>query len=258
MLPPLNAPIVQVLTEIKNEDVVKYPRKIKTNPLRRNKNKYCEFHKDHGHNTEYYFQLNEQIVNLIKGGYLRKFVTVRPRPDSPDRGYTNNRPTTCDFQTIHGGFGLGGCSTSSWKRHAREANGRIEEEVYNLSTPMSEALQSITFTNDFYLPKIDLIVDTTFKHELLNFMDAFSGYHQIKMNPPDIEKTSFITERGLYCYKVMPFELKNARATYQRLVNRMYEEMIGKIMEVYIDDMLVKSLKADDHVANLKKTFDIL
>ena len=57
MLPPLNTPIAQVLTEIKNEDFLKWPRKIKTNPLRRNKNKYFEFHKDYGHNTEDYFLL---------------------------------------------------------------------------------------------------------------------------------------------------------------------------------------------------------
>ena len=89
-------------------------------------------------------------------------------------------------------------------------------------------------------------------------MDAFSGYHQIKMYPPDIEKTSFITERGLYCYKVMPFGLKNAGATYQRLVNKMFKEQIGKTMEVYIDDMLVKSFRSSDHIAHLEEAFNIL
>ena len=64
--------------------------------------------------------------------------------------------------------------------------------------------------DSFPLSKIDLIVDATSKHELLSFMDASSGYHQIKMHSPNIEKTSFITERGLYCYEVMPFGLKNA------------------------------------------------
>ena len=75
-------------------------------------------------------------------------------------------------------------------------------------------------------------------------MDAFSRYHQIKMHLPDMEKASFIMKRGLYCHKVMPFRLKNARVAYRRLVNKMFKEMIGKTMEVYIDDMLVKSLKA--------------
>ena len=87
--------------------------------------------------------------------------------------------------------------------------------------------------------KIDLIVDTLSKHELLSFMDAFFRYHQIKMHPPDIEKTSFIAKRGLYCYKVMPFWLKNAGATYQRLVNKMLKDLIGdtidKCQNMYIE-----------------------
>ena len=89
-------------------------------------------------------------------------------------------------------------------------------------------------------------------------MDAFSGYHQIKMHLSDIEKTSFIIERELCCYEVMPFGLKNTRATYQRLVNKMFRELIGKTMEVYIDDMLVKSLKVIDHIAHLKEAFGVL
>ncbi|GFZ05554.1 hypothetical protein Acr_17g0011260 [Actinidia rufa] len=96
MLPPLNAPIAQVLMETKNEDFMKCPRKIKTNPFRRNKNKYCEFHNDHGYNTEDCFQLKEQIDDLIKRGYLRKFVADCPRHDSPKRGYADNKLTTSD------------------------------------------------------------------------------------------------------------------------------------------------------------------
>ncbi|GFS36775.1 hypothetical protein Acr_00g0047960 [Actinidia rufa] len=123
----------------------------------------------------------------------------------------------------------------------------------------------IDFTNlnkacpkdNFPLPKIDLIVDATSKYEFLSFMDAFFRYHQIKMHPPDIEKMSFITERGLYCYKVMPFGLKKVGTTYQWQVNRMFKELIGDTMEVYIDNMLVKNLKAADHIAHLGKTFGI-
>ena len=105
--------------------------------------------------------------------------------------------------------------------------------------------------DSFSLPKIDLIVNATSKHELLNFMDAFSGYHQIKRHSPDIEKTSFITKRGLYCYKVMPFGLKNVGITYQKLVNKIFRELIRKTIEVYINDILVKSIKAADHIAHL-------
>ncbi|KAG7636247.1 Ribonuclease H domain [Arabidopsis thaliana x Arabidopsis arenosa] len=110
----------------------------------------------------------------------------------------------------------------------------------------------------FSLPHIDRLVESTTGHEMLSFMDAFSGYNQIPMNPEDQEKTSFITECGTYCYKVMPFRLKNAGATYQRLVNRMFKDLLGKTMEVYIDDMLVKSTLSTSHFDHLQQCFDIL
>ena len=112
--------------------------------------------------------------------------------------------------------------------------------------------------DSFPLPRIDLIVDATAGHELLSFMDAFSGYNQISMDPSDQEKTSFVTAQGTYCYRVMPFGLKNAGATYQRLVNRMFQKQIGATMEVYIDDMLVKSTAAGLHITHLSETFQIL
>ena len=89
-------------------------------------------------------------------------------------------------------------------------------------------------------------------------MNAFSGYNQISMDPNDQEKTTFVTGQGTYCYRVMPFGLKNARATYQRLVNKMFQKQIGASMEVYIDDMLVKSVKAELHITHLAKAFQVL
>ena len=112
--------------------------------------------------------------------------------------------------------------------------------------------------DSFPLPRIDLIVDAAAGHELLSFMDAFSGYNHINMDPDDQEKTSFVTAQGTYCYRVMPFGLKNAGATYQRLVNRMFQKQIGTTMEVYIDDMLVKSTTAEIHIAHLFEAFQIL
>ena len=82
-------------------------------------------------------------------------------------------------------------------------------------------------------------------------MDAFSGYNQIRMDANDQEKTSFMSGQGTYYYQAMPFRLKNAGATYQRLVNRMFQKHIGASMEVYIDDMLVKLVKAELHVDHL-------
>ena len=89
-------------------------------------------------------------------------------------------------------------------------------------------------------------------------MDAFSGYDQIRMDPNDQEKTSFVIGKGTYCYQVMSFRLKNAGATYQRLVNRMFQKHIGASMEVYIYDMLVKSVKAELHVDHLAESFQVL
>ena len=89
-------------------------------------------------------------------------------------------------------------------------------------------------------------------------MDAFSRYNQIMVDENDQKKTSFITSRGLFCYKVMSFGLKNAGATYQRLMNRMFHDQIGRNVEVYVDDMLVKSREEDDHLDDLKETFETL
>ncbi|KAM1013695.1 hypothetical protein ACFX2C_043782 [Malus domestica] len=112
--------------------------------------------------------------------------------------------------------------------------------------------------DSFALPFTDRLIDSTTGCELLSFMDAYSGYNQILMNLLDQEHIAFTTDRGLYCYKVMLFSLKNAGATYQRLVNSMFAEQIGKSMEVYVDDMLVKSKHADQHITNLYETFTIL
>ena len=112
--------------------------------------------------------------------------------------------------------------------------------------------------DSYPLPRINQLVDSTAGHKLLSFMDAFSGYNQIKMAEADLEKTSFVTSQGLFCYEVMPFGLKNARATYQRLVNHMFRPQIGRNIEVYVDDMLVKSLDEGKHLDDLQETFNTL
>ena len=89
-------------------------------------------------------------------------------------------------------------------------------------------------------------------------MDAFSRYNQIKLAKEDQEKTTFITSQGLYCYKVMPFGLKNVGATYQRLVNKMFSKQIGRNMEVYVDNMLIKSKEKSTHPDDLQETFTTL
>lgn len=75
----------------------------------------------------------------------------------------------------------------------------------------------------------------------LSFLDAFSGYNQIQMFSPNREKTTFTIKQANFCYEVMPFDLKNTGATYQRLMKRIFSQQIGKCIEIYIDDMVVRN-----------------
>ncbi|KAL0462151.1 UNVERIFIED_CONTAM: Transposon Tf2-12 polyprotein [Sesamum latifolium] len=92
----------------------------------------------------------------------------------------------------------------------------------------------------------------------LSFMDGSSGYNQIRMAPADEELTAFRTPKGIYCYKVMPFGLKNAGATYQRAMQRIFDDMLHKNVECYVDDLVVKSKKREDHLYDLRKVFERL
>ena len=105
--------------------------------------------------------------------------------------------------------------------------------------------------DSFSLQRIDQIVDAIAELDILSFLDAFLGYHQIPMHPLDVEKTTYITPHGLYCYNVMLFGLKNVGATYQRMVNKIFQPLIGKSMEVYINNMLTKSKERHNHTRHL-------
>jgi hypothetical protein len=110
----------------------------------------------------------------------------------------------------------------------------------------------------FPLPRIDQIIDSTAGCELLCFLDAYSGYHQIKIKESDQLATSFITPFGMYCYVMMPFSLRNAGATYQRCMQHVFGDHIGRTVEAYVDDIVVKTRKADDLINNLRVAFDCL
>ncbi|XP_074374486.1 uncharacterized protein LOC141714889 [Apium graveolens] len=109
---------------------------------------------------------------------------------------------------------------------------------------------------DFYpLPNIDQLIDATAGNELLSFMDAFSGYNQIKMDSHDWKQTAFITHRGVFGYKVMSFGLINAGATFQQTMDKIFSSQIGRNMLIYVDDMITKSKATSDHVTDLRETF---
>ncbi|KAM0915484.1 hypothetical protein ACQ4PT_010819 [Festuca glaucescens] len=105
------------------------------------------------------------------------------------------------------------------------------------------------------LPRIDQIVDSTAGCDLLCFLDAFSGYHQIKMAKEDEEKTAFITPCGVYCYMSMPFGLKKMGATFQRLMRKALGEQMGRNAEAYVDDIVVKTRKKCTLIEDLEETF---
>ena len=92
----------------------------------------------------------------------------------------------------------------------------------------------------------------------MSFLDAFQGYHQIPLALKDQEKTAFMTPVGNYHYTVMSFGLKNTGSTYQRMMTKMFEPQLGKVIEVYIDDMVVKSKVVSEHVRDLEVIFGIL
>ncbi|XP_065627776.1 uncharacterized protein LOC136066811 [Quercus suber] len=110
----------------------------------------------------------------------------------------------------------------------------------------------------FPMPCIDQLVDATVGHPRMSFLDTFQGYHQIPLALGDQEKTAFLTPTGNYHYKVMPFGLKNAGSTYQRMMTKMFEPQLGRNIEIYIDDMVVKSKVVAEHVTDLNHTFEIL
>ncbi|XP_075473446.1 uncharacterized protein LOC142504473 [Primulina tabacum] len=108
------------------------------------------------------------------------------------------------------------------------------------------------------LPRIDQLVDSTSGFELLSFMDAYQGYHQIPMAREDQDKAIFITSGGTFCYVVMPFGLKNAGATYQRLMSQVFQKQIGRNIEVYVDDILIKTREMSCFIDDLTETFATL
>jgi len=108
------------------------------------------------------------------------------------------------------------------------------------------------------LPNIDRLVDDAVGNKVLSFLDAYSGYNQIPMAASDMNKTAFITDDTNYFYRVMPFGLKNAGATYQQLMDKVFSHLMGKCVEVYVDDMVVKSPSHHQHAQDLLAVFSAL
>ena len=110
--------------------------------------------------------------------------------------------------------------------------------------------------DEFPLPNMDLLIDYAVGSAIFSFMDGFGGYNQIRMAPKDAEKTAFKTPIGNFYYTVMPFGLKNAGATYQRAMTAIFHDMMHQELEDYVDDIVVKSKKREEHFYVLKRVFE--
>ena len=129
----------------------------------------------------------------------------------------------------------------------RKANGKRRKCID--FTDMNKACPK-----DLYpLSSLNSLVDSASGCCLLSFLDAFSGYNQIHMQPSDESKTAFMIEFANYCYKVMPFGLKNAETIYQRLMDRILVPLLGQSVQAYVDYMVVKSLEKDQYITDLEE-----
>ncbi|GJX00008.1 reverse transcriptase domain-containing protein [Tanacetum coccineum] len=119
-------------------------------------------------------------------------------------------------------------------------------------------LNKACLKDGYPLSEIDWKVESLCGYPFKCFLDAYKGYHQIQMAKEDEEKTTFITSQGIFCYSKMSFGLKNARATYQRLVDKTFQKQIGRKLEVYVDDLVIKSRTEQEIIRDMKETFKTL
>ncbi|GKB04880.1 reverse transcriptase domain-containing protein, partial [Tanacetum coccineum] len=119
-------------------------------------------------------------------------------------------------------------------------------------------LNKACLKDGYPLPEIDWKVESLYGYPFKCFLDAYKGYHQIKMEKEDEEKIASITSQGIFCYIKMSFGLKNARATYQRLVDKAFQKQIGRNLEVYVDDLVIKSRMKQEVIRDIEETFKTL
>ncbi|GJR02477.1 reverse transcriptase domain-containing protein [Tanacetum coccineum] len=157
-----------------------------------------------------------------------------------------------------------GCPSVRQKKRSQapERNKAIKEEVERLVEAgiMKEVHYHSWLSNpDGYpLQEIDWKVESLCGYPFKCFLDAYKGYHQIKMAKEDEEKTAFITIQGIFCYSKIPFGLKNAGATYQRLVDKAFQKQIGRNLEVYVDDLVIKSRREQEIIRDIEETLRTL
>ncbi|GJV87635.1 reverse transcriptase domain-containing protein [Tanacetum coccineum] len=139
---------------------------------------------------------------------------------------------------------------------ALERNKAIYEEVEKLRMCVDfKDLNKACLKDGYLLPEIGWKVESLCGYPFKCFLDAYKGYHQIKIAKEDEEKTAFITSQGIFFYSKIPFELKNVGVTYQRLVDKAFQKQIGQNLKVYVDDLVIKSYTEQEVIKDIEETF---
>jgi hypothetical protein len=107
----------------------------------------------------------------------------------------------------------------------------------------------------FPLPRIDFLMDAAATSDLISLLECYLGYHQIWMRKEDRPKTSFITPSGTYCYLLMPEGLKNASGSFSRMIAKVLSSQLGRNVLTNVEDIIVRSMKQENHILNLQETF---
>ncbi|XP_075662487.1 uncharacterized protein LOC142631971 [Castanea sativa] len=255
-----------ILEKIRDEPYFRQPNKMSGDASLRNQNLHCHYHQDKGHTIEECRMLHDHLNQLAKAGKLNHFLS---RLD----GQVGHQGT----RMYHGYIPLPALGTinvilaqprreaedpsrimsvhSSFGNEVMEGSNQLAKRMRFSATPV------LGFSEEDKEGTCQPHDDALLKEEDLEKYDSplvgFDG-KQIPMSLSDQEKTSFHALNGNYHYRVMPFGLKNAGSTYQRMVTRMFELQLGHNMEAYINDMVIKSKKVGDHLRDLQETFSVL
>ncbi|GJQ95835.1 reverse transcriptase domain-containing protein [Tanacetum coccineum] len=154
-----------------------------------------------------------------------------------------------------------GCPPIRQKKRsqASERNKAIQEEVEKLvDAGIIKEVHYHSWLSNLVICKIDLKMESLCGYPFKCFLDAYKGNHQIKMDKEDEEKTTFIKSQGIFCYSKMPFGLKNAEATYQCLIDKAFQKQIGRNLEVYVNDLVIKSRSEYEIIRDMEETFKTL
>nr|GEU70026.1 reverse transcriptase domain-containing protein [Tanacetum cinerariifolium] len=233
---------------------------------KRSSNEFYDFHNDKGHNTDEL--ITSSAVSKEEGIHPENF-KVDVHPDFYDQevaigGTLSAKGRTELFLILKKNLDIFSWQPSDMTGVPRSvAKHRLN--IWEGYSPVRWRM-CVDFTDvnkacpqDCYpLPEIDWKVESLCGYPFKCFLDAYKGHHQIQLAEPDEEKTTFHTGQGVYCYTKIPFGLKNAGATYQRLVDKAFDSQIGQNIEVYVDDLVVKSYTEAEMLREIDETFRML